>query len=205
MNKIWIPFAVMGMLLSGCLPAFSQADSSGPTPIPRENLEATAAVLVQMSLEALPTSTIAPSNTPVVIAATGTDTQVTQTATSDPALLTSVSTGTNADGTAANLGVGTLPFTMTPSVTPSGAIGVIVTDTPHAQHFGTLPPYLPFGKITIINKSKSNVYISLQCTTNDGFTTILEYPVSGTLDVKAPPGKVYLCCLGRRQKDRRQI
>lgn len=201
MKKILILITVMGSLLSACLPAFLQSDVTSPTPISKENLEATAAVLIQQTLGALPTPMIAPSNTPVVKPATSTVTQVTQTGTPNPELLTITgSPSTNTPSTPAGTGTGTLPFTVTPSVTPNAAIGVILTETPHPQHYGTLPPYLPFGKITLINKSKSQVYISLQCTTQDGYTTIIEYPVSGTIDVKAPLGKyTYVAWVGGKK------
>jgi hypothetical protein len=47
---------------------------------------------------------------------------------------------------------------------------------------------LPSGKIVLINKSKSEVYISLQCTTQDGYNTILEYPVPKRVNTRGPAG-----------------
>jgi len=200
MKKMLIIITVMGSSLSACLPAFLQSAAASPTPVASGNLQATAAVLSQQTLEALPTSTSLPSNTPVVRTATGTLTPVTQTLNSSPDLLTISATPSNTPGVPQALTVGALPFTLSPGATPNSASGNVVTETPHPQHYGTLPPYLPFGKITLINKSKSEVYISLQCTTKDGYKTIIEYPVSGTVDVKAPLGKyVYVAWVGGKK------
>jgi hypothetical protein len=51
-----------------------------------------------------------------------------------------------------------------------------------------LPPAVPFGNITLINKAKAEAYISLQVTTKQGGPTILEYPVAGRERIKAPSG-----------------
>jgi hypothetical protein len=46
--------------------------------------------------------------------------------------------------------------------------------------------------------SKAEAYISLQCTTNDGYVTIIEYPVGGsTVNTSAPAGRyVYVAWVG---------
>jgi hypothetical protein len=63
-----------------------------------------------------------------------------------------------------------------------------------------LPPAIPFGKVKLINKAKAEVYVSLQCTTIDGYTTIIEYPVFGRLRVSAPAGKyTYVAWVGGRK------
>jgi hypothetical protein len=79
-------------------------------------------------------------------------------------------------------------------------ISVTPSTTLHPRFYGTLPPNLPYGFVTLINRSKAEAYISLQCTTKDGYTTILEYPVRGTVEAKAPAGKYfYVAWVGGRQ------
>jgi hypothetical protein len=52
----------------------------------------------------------------------------------------------------------------------------------------------------LVNRAKAEVYVSLQCTTVDGYTTIIEYPVFGRLKVSAPAGKYnYVAWVGGRQ------
>jgi hypothetical protein len=83
-------------------------------------------------------------------------------------------------------------LTTTKSATPNFSISATLTETLHPQHYGTMPPYLPFGQVTLVNKSKAEVDVSLQCTTKDGYTTIIETPVGGTTKLKAPAGKYLL-------------
>jgi hypothetical protein len=113
------------------------------------------------------------------------------TETQNPSLLTL--TATLGTGTV----VGTVGITSTPSFTPSPApIG-----TNQYQYYGTMPPNLPFGSISMINMSKLDAYISLQCTTPDGYKTIIEYPVGGSrINFNAPAGKyIYVAWVGGRK------
>ncbi len=204
MKKIVFLITILGLLLSACLPAALQPEAVSPTPISEADLQATAAVFSQQTLQALPTFTVAPSNTPVVTTATAT--QATPTETQDPAALTLTATlNTFPTSTAGSpftptmTITGTLPST-TPSHTPNPLMSATLTGTAHPQHYGTMPPYLPFSQITLINKAKAEVYISLQCTTKDGYFSVIETPVSGTTTVKAPVGKyTYVAWVGGRQ------
>jgi hypothetical protein len=66
--------------------------------------------------------------------------------------------------------------------------------------YGTLPPLVPFGSITLINKAKTEAYISLQVTTRQGGPTILEYPVERTEKINAPSGYyLYVAWVGGRK------
>jgi hypothetical protein len=152
---------------------------------------------VEQTLQSLPTPTLAPSDTPVVMTASSTPTQTipapTPTETQNPTLLTLTAT----------LGTGTVTLSAgtTGTATPNPASGVTPTETNHYQYYGTMPPNLPFGNITLINMSKRDAYISLQCTTKDGYTTIIEYPVGGSrISTKAPAGKyVYVASVGGKK------
>ncbi|SRR5258706_1276265 len=190
MKKILLTIAISGLLLNSCLPAFFQPNVSNSTPVSETDLQATAAVLSQQTLQALPTATIAPSNTPVVANPTNTatlSTSATLTLTGTLTTPTPSASGTATTSTVAPSG--TLPVTITKSVTPNFAISVTATETLHPQHYGTMPPYLPFGQVILVNKSKAEVYVSLQCTTKDGYKTIIESPITGTTKLKAPAGK----------------
>jgi len=196
MKKILLPALGLSLILSACMPAFLQPTAA---PAPQVDLNATAAVLVQASLDAQPTPTSAPSETPVVVTETSTSTAipVTPGETQNPALLTL--TATLGTGTVAASVIGTAT-TPAPSVTPNPVISVTPSTTEHPRFFGTLPPNLPFGFVTLVNRAKADAYISLQCTTKDGYTTIIEYPVKGTIEIKAPAGKYfYVAWVGGRQ------
>ncbi|MBL8050060.1 MAG: hypothetical protein JNM46_02475 [Anaerolineales bacterium] len=208
MKKKLAVVVVLSFLLNACLPAFSQPTAAYPTPISEVDLQLTAAVLSQQTLQAIPSNTSMPSETPVIVTATRTEIAETATETQNPALLTltaTLGTGTvtaeNVTGTpGAELIVGTLPFTGTPSLTPNPFSTATSTIDPKPQFYGTLPPNLPFGHIFLINKAKADAYISLRVVTKDGYVTILEYPVKGTVNAKAPAGKyTYVAWVGGRQ------
>lgn len=74
------------------------------------------------------------------------------------------------------------------------------TETPGSLSHGTVPAKTPSGKIKLSNKSKTEVYVSLQGTTRDGFHVVNEYPVAGTMDVKVPAGwYIYVAWVGGRK------
>ena len=206
MKKFFVLSIALGLALSACSPTAAQPAAT-QAPFSEPDLQATVAASVQQTLQSLPTSTLVPSETPVMVTATQTATQTvtavlsTPTETQNPILLTlSATLGT---GTPATNTPGT-PGTLAPTVTSGNSINpafsATATETPHFQYYGTMPPYLAFSKITLNNKSKSEVYISLQCTTNEGYTTIIEYPVSGQIETNAPIGKyVYVAWVGGRK------
>ena len=49
--------------------------------------------------------------------------------------------------------------------------------------------------------SKTDAYISLQCTTRDGYVTVIEYPVGGSrVSTSAPAGRyVYVAWIGGKK------
>lgn len=198
---------VLSILLNACLPAFAQPTAqTNPTPISEADLQLTAAVLLQQTLQALPSATSAPSETPVIVTATNTEVAETATETPNPALLTltaTLGTGTpeNITGTpGAGVIIGTLPFTDTPSLTANPFSTATSTIDPQPQFYGTLPPNLPSGSIIMINKAKADAYISLRVVTKDDYVSILEYPVDGTVKANAPAGKyTYVAWVGGRQ------
>lgn len=187
MKKIVLLAIALGMVVSSCLPA-----PATNVPAASVDLDATAAVFVQQTLDALPSITLAPTNTSVVAAETTTP-SLTETSTVQAEAITgtSTATGTLSTSTAADTATTQTPvsFTTTASFTftPNGSASA--TQTLHPRFYGTLPPNLPYSGIELVNKSKAEAYISLQATTKDGYTTILEYPVGNLFAIQAPVGK----------------
>jgi hypothetical protein len=198
MNKMFSLLAALCFTLSACSAlATPQPQAAGPAPLSDADIQATVAIQVEQTLQSLPTPTLAPTNTPMVLTATSSPTLVpssTPTETQKPPLLTLTATLATSTVTLTAAAVGTLPFTST----PNPAVSVTPTETNHYQYYGTMPPNLPSGYITMINMSKTDVYISLQCTTQDGHTTIIEYPLGGSrVSTSAPAGKyVYVASVG---------
>jgi hypothetical protein len=200
MKKIFFLLAALCFILSACsVFATPQPQAVGPAPLSETDIQATVAFQVEQTLQSLPTPTLAPSNTPVVMTATSTPTQAatTPTETQNPVLLTLTATLGTGTVTLTAGAAGTLPFT----TTPNPAFSVTPTETNHYQYYGTMPPNLPSGYISMINMSKADVYISLQCTTQDGYVTIIEYPVGGSrVSTSAPAGKyVYVASVGGKK------
>jgi hypothetical protein len=191
MKKMLFLLTALCFILSACIPAAFQTQPTSPAPeIP--DIQATVAAQVAQTVQSMPTLTSAPSNTPVIITATSAPTN-----TQPPPTLTAtqnLSTPSAAPGTAT---VGTLPATAT-QVPPQN---VTPTGTSHYQYYGTMPPNLPFGNVSLLNMSKRDAYISLQCTTVDGYVTVIEYPVGGsTVSAKAPAGQyLYVAWIGGKQ------
>ncbi|NWG08007.1 MAG: LysM peptidoglycan-binding domain-containing protein [Chloroflexi bacterium] len=68
------------------------------------------------------------------------------------------------------------------------------------RSYGTVPASTPHGKVRLSNKAKTEVYVSLQGTTTDGFHVINEYPVGSMFDVKVPAGwYIYVAWVGGRK------
>jgi hypothetical protein len=203
MKKMFLLLAALCFAVSACMTpaATAQPQAVGPAPLSDADIQATVALSVEQTLQSLPTPTLAPSNTPVVMTVTSTPTQPTPTPTQNSALLTL--TATLATGTVTSTAgpAGTLPFTATPSLSPNPAFSVTPTGTNQYQYYGTMPPKLPSGYITMINMSKSEAYVSLQCTTKDGYVTIIEYPVGGSrVSTSAVAGKyVYVASVGGKK------
>lgn len=199
MKRILFLSIAVSLLVGACLPALPQSQEN-PTPVSDVDLQGTAAVLSQQTLQALPTDTSVPSSTPVLVTPSFTATQPTPTETVNPVLLTLTATllaGTPTLGTETAI-TGTIQTT-----TETVAANASATQgTPQPLSYGTLPPTLPYGTIDLFNKSHVEVYISLRCVTKDGYVTILEYPVKQNFKVSAPAGKyTYVAWVGGRQFD----
>lgn len=205
MKRTAVYLLATALFLSACIPALPSLQL--PEEAPAVDVGATdaalAATLAVETLNALPTPTLEPStNTPaptatLVEAATDTETA---TLTLDPNA-SATTTGTSVIATVVTGTVFNTPVTTTGTLaTPTLSGTPTATETLYARFYGTLPPAIPYGKVKLINKSKAEVYISMHCTTVDGYTTIIEYPVAGSMRVSAPAGRyTYVAWVGGRQ------
>jgi hypothetical protein len=88
--------------------------------------------------------------------------------------------------------------TAVPATFPAGS--ATTTRTPAVLTYGTLPPAVPFARITLVNRAKTQAYISLQVVTAEGGPTIMEYPVHGRIKIEAPVGQyLYVAWIGGRK------
>ena len=164
-----------------------------PNPSPIADTAGTAESMMQtaviQTLTAQPTTTSAPT----VISETPSSTMEISPSPTETSTAVVEPTGTLATGT---FEVPT--STDVPATNPGGA--ATSTLTPGVLTYGTLPPAVPFSNVTLINRAKTQAYISLQVVTAEGGPTIIEYPVSGQIKIKAPIGQyVYVAWVGGRK------
>jgi hypothetical protein len=200
MKKMLFLLTAFCFTLSACVPNMLQPQATSPAPMSEADIQATVAVQVEQTLQSLPTPTLAPSNTPVVMVMTSTSAPTqTQTQAVPTPIVTQTLTATSGTGTVIPTTgtAGTLPFT----ATLNPAISVTATGTPYYQYAGTMPPDLPFGNISLVNMSKTDASISLRCETKDGYVTYIDYPLGGsTVDDSIPAGSyTYVAWVGGRQ------
>ena len=181
-------------MLGACLPAAPQ--TIDPAPISDEDLRGTAAVLSDLTLQAIADENNPPTETPIVETPSPTSESITPTETENPILLTltaTLGTGTP-DGTAFNETASAVPN----NGNANGNIGG--PTTPQVIEYGTLPPSLPGSPITIHNKANADAYIALRGVTKDGYVSYLEYPVKVNVETNGPNGKyTYVAWVGGRQ------
>lgn len=175
---------VLGLSLALWLGACSQLPGFTPTPgtapTPTVDLFKTA---VAQTLTALPTLVTAPVTDTAVIPIASSTLPATDTPaasstppteqTTTPAIATSTPTPVPANVTAT-------PTLVTGQVTAIWTLAV--------RTYGTLPPLVPFSHITLVNKAKTEAYISLHVDIPDGGNTVIEYPVKGRIKIEAPIG-----------------
>ena len=192
MKKTVIIGLIVAFALGACvLPAIpapntGSTPNTGPTADVAGTVDAVLKTAVAQTLTTQPTITSAPpTDTPVA-----TDTPITFVEASpvpgitesSPATLTSIPDLTTTPATATS-GPADSTTTATLAAAPSTLIPTLTIRT-----YGTLPPAVPSGNITLVNKAKTQAYISLQVTSIDGRYAIIEYPVVGTISIKAPTG-----------------
>jgi len=195
MKKILI-LTLVAVLASSC--SFLQ---SGQNPTPNVDTQATIDAIVRRSAEqtlaAQPSPTaIPPTDTPTLVVASSPTTEATSEPTSEAPSSTPASNLTTTPATATS---GPAQADITTTATPASGQPTL-TPTLGILKYGTLPPAVPSEKITIINKSRAQAYISLQNRPPDDNVAILEYPVEKQVKVDAPLGYyLYVVWVGGRK------
>lgn len=188
-------------LLAAMIASSCSVLQTGQNPASEVDTQATIDAIVQAAAEqtraaAQPSPTTAPPSqtavqppaaSPTPSAAPVTATNVPPSSTPAPNLTTTPGTATsgptqNVTATAAKPGT----LTLTPT------LGVLT--------YGTLPPAVPSARVTVINKSRAQAYISLQNYPANKEQAFLEYPVEGRVKINAPLGYyIYVVWVGGRQ------
>ena len=196
MNRLVVVVMAVSLMLAACAPSFSQVSA----PESAATAQAFAATAAGLTLAVLPTLTPFPTNT-ALPTATATAKPPTKTAT-----VTSTSTTPTSTATAGTITVtatvpsvtGTIPSpTKTVTGTPPSPTNTVTGTPPTAtptldmipREYGTQPPYIQYGRVHLLNQANRDVYVSFQCTTPEGYFSIVEYPVYGRLTVSVPAGR----------------
>jgi len=196
--------SILALLLGACsqIPGFTLTPGTGPTVDSAGTSDALFKTAVAQTLTARPTlpsgSVTETVTVPVaspVLPATDTPT-ATQTSPPSADLTTTPATGTSDVPTATGA-----PANVTSTGTATLAVGqVTAVWTLAVRKYGTLPPAVPFSQVTLVNKAKTEAYISLQVTMPDGKYSIIEYPVEGSIKIQAPVGSyLYVAWVGGRK------
>lgn len=178
------------LLMAACLP-LTPAPPAPPVVDNAGTAEAMLKTAIVQTLTAQPTVTLLP---PVSLA----------TSTSTPEILpseTETMTATPAADPLLVVATGTFDATTSTAVPATFPVGpATTTHTPAILTYGTLPPAVPFARITLVNRAKTQAYISLQVVTAEGGPTIMEYPVRGRIKIEAPIGQyLYVAWIGGRK------
>lgn len=204
MNRLVPVLLVLTIVLSACVPGLSPI--SGPAS--EATGQAYAATLAGMTMAALPTQTPLPTNTSVPPTATTTKTKAPASATSTTAAASATANGTvTASATLSQTGTATtatLTATGTPATPTKTVTGTpptaTATDALVPREYGTQPPYIHYGRVHLVNQANRDVYVSFQCTTPEGYLSIVEYPVFGRITVSVPAGRCeWVAWVGGRQ------
>ena len=201
MKKITLGMIAV-FVFSGC----GFIPTSAPNTVPTVDLAGTAGAAAQTSvaqtLTALPTITVAPvtdTATPPIALPSDTATTDPSTPTLVPSLTTTPATATIVPANPTASGAPSQTSTATIASAP-GAATLTSIPTLTIRTYGTLPPAVPFATVILVNKAKTEAYISLQTVTLQGGPTIIEYPVEGTVKIHAPIGDyLYVAWVGGRK------
>jgi hypothetical protein len=184
------------LLMAACLPL----TPAPPAPTVVSNVDNAGTAEAMLKTAIAQTLAVLPTNTPSPVISVATSTQ-----TSTPEILpaeteTMMATLAAVDpALAASTGTFEV-FTSTPFATPFPGGSATTTHTPAVLTYGTLPPAVPFAYVTLVNRAKTQAYISLQVVTPEGGPTIMEYPVRGRIRVQAPVGQyLYVAWVGGRK------
>ena len=203
MKKTVIVLVSILALLSGAcsqIPGLTPTPGTGPTINPddqfktaiAQTLTARPPVASVTAPAATDTTTPSPSPSPVISStesptATQTLTQIIDLSATSVTSTLNVPTAT---GVPANLTAS--PTLVAGQVTPIWTLAI--------RTYGTLPPAVPYSNVTLVNRARTEAYISLQVTMPDGNYSIIEYPVEGRITIQAPVGSyLYVAWVGGRK------
>jgi hypothetical protein len=197
MKKAVLSIALI-LLMAACLPL----TPASPTPPVVSNVDNAGTAEAMLKTAIAQTLAVLPTSTPLPAVDTATST-----ATSSSGILPTLTpdiamTATQAAiDTAQFASTGTFEaITSTPILVAFPAGSATMTHTPAVLTYGTLPPAVPFAYVTLVNRAKTQAYISLQVVTTEGGPTIMEYPVRGRIRVQAPVGQyLYVAWVGGRK------
>lgn len=191
-NGVVISFILL-LLLGACSQIQIPNLSSTSTPATGSTTDLFQTAVAQ-TLTALPTvvapastdtATLVPTASPTAVIAASDTPSATFTSTAPVTDLTT--TPSTATGVPATVSATLAPANATPTATlPAGQVTAIWTLA--VRKYGTLPPLVPFSQVTLINKAKTEAYISLHVDLPQGGNTVIEYPVQGTIKIDAPVG-----------------
>ena len=193
MKKILIPLMVIVVITGACLPVAAPSDSSAPQVDTQATIDSIVNTAAAQTLAAQPSPTTAPPTLTASPTETvpPTDVTVTLATTSVPNLTTTPATATSGTEISSDI-------TITATIGSAGEI--TLTPTLGVLTYGTLPPAVPSGPVTLVNKSKAQAYISLQLCDTEAKGAILEYPVQSVLNIDAPIGNYnYVVWVGGKQ------
>lgn len=199
MKKIAVFAFILAFALNACgaIPGLQQ-------PLGQPTVDTQASAVVEAST--ISAKTLAALSTPTTVAPTETQTPVllpSPIATDTEAIAPIIeSTQTAIIATSTNIPVNPTITASTTATQTSPSTGGLRTATPTLGIlvFGTLPPKVPSSPVLVLNKSKAQAYISLQCTTRDNKKTILEYPVRRSVNIDTPNGYcIYVAWVGGKK------
>jgi hypothetical protein len=198
MQKTVVVFSsILALLLGACsqIPGFTQTPGTGPTVDSAATSDALFKTAVAQTLTAQPTVTSVPATPTAVIPVASPTFSATDTPPATPTVLANLTTTpVTATSGAVTTTVPPANVTATPTLVTSQITAIW---TLAIRTYGTLPPAVPFSQVTLVNKAKTEAYISLQVTMPDGKYSIIEYPVEGSVKIQAPIGSyLYVAWVG---------
>ena len=189
--------SIFALLLGACsqIPGFTPTPGTGPTVDSAATSDALFKTAVAQTLTAQPTVTSVPATPTAVIPVASPTLVATDT---PPATATTLANLTTTPVTATSGAVTTTVPPANVTATPTLVTGQVTAIwTLAVRTYGTLPPAVPFSQVTLVNKAKTEAYISLQVTMPDGKYSIIEYPVEGSVKIQAPVGSyLYVAWVG---------
>jgi hypothetical protein len=196
MKRLVLVLAVI-LLMTACLPLTPAPPQPSPAVVDNAGTaEAMLQTAIAQTLAVLPTNSPLPQVSSATLPATSTP-EIFPSLTPDIAM-TATQAAIDMAQFASTGTFEAITSTPGPVTGPSGF--PTTTHTPAVLTYGTLPPAVPFANVTLVNRAKTQAYISLQVVTAQGGPTIMEYPVHGRITIEAPVGQyLYVAWVGGRK------